>query len=385
MINVLYITFASTNFDGATYSLMDMIASVRQYVHPIVLLRSHGCVYEYFTQHHVECIVSNFEENLVGKPVKPHQYIKYAIDYIPHRLRYSKRNRECVANVSKMLDGRHIDIVHINNTVLSFGYLLAERLRAKLVWHLRGFMDLGFGWMPLLGWKDYRKTLMRTDAVIGITPTVLEHYLSVKSSNAYVISDAVRSKKDICFVIPKEKYFLFCAALLTHQKGVDFAIKAFAKSGLAAEGYRLRILGKSHPKFGAKLCNLVESYDIADSVDFMGSTTDVKKHMSTATAFLMCSENEGLGRVSIEAMFYGCLVIGRNSGGTKDFVFDGKTGLLFNDEDSCAAAMRKAVEGDNREIIEYAQRYACANFSIEDYGGKILDVYERTLGKSIRP
>ncbi len=63
--------------------------------------------------------------------------------------------------------------------------------------------------------------------------------------------------------------------------------------------------------------------------------------MSRAIAFLMCSENEGLGRVSIEAMFYGCLVIGRNSGGTKDFVFDGKTGLLFNDMDGCVSAMQK--------------------------------------------
>ena len=54
MINVLYVTFASKNFDGATYSLMDLIKSVRGYVHPIVMVGTEGCVYDYFTANGVE-------------------------------------------------------------------------------------------------------------------------------------------------------------------------------------------------------------------------------------------------------------------------------------------------------------------------------------------
>ena len=43
MINVLYVTFASENFDGATYSLMDLIKSVKEYVKPIVMVGTEGC------------------------------------------------------------------------------------------------------------------------------------------------------------------------------------------------------------------------------------------------------------------------------------------------------------------------------------------------------
>ena len=50
MIIVLYVTFASNNFDGATYSLIDLINSVKYEVKPIVLLASKGCVYDYFTE-----------------------------------------------------------------------------------------------------------------------------------------------------------------------------------------------------------------------------------------------------------------------------------------------------------------------------------------------
>ena len=123
---------------------------------------------------------------------------------------------------------------------------------------------------------------------------------------------------------------------------------------------------------------------MTDAVEFLGRTDKVKEYMCRATAFLMCSENEGLGRVSIEAMFYGCLVIGRNSGGTKDFVLDGKTGLLFNDMDGCVTAMQKTAETENISIIQYAQQFARENFSIENYGAKILKVYGKVLNRAIK-
>jgi len=382
MITVLYVTFAYKNFDGATYSLMDLIKSVGDEVNPIVMVRTEGCVHDFFTNNGVECIVCDFKEDLIGKPVKFHQYMKYFLQFIPNQLSFYQKNRECAENVARILSGRKIDIVHINNTVMSVGYDIAKSLNSKTVWHLRGFMDLDFGWMPLRGWYKYKNTLKQTDAVIGITNTVLEHHVSLEHKNAYVISDAVRSKDDTCLVMPKEKFFLFVAGFLTEQKGCDFAISAFAKSGLAANGYKFKIIGEAHPKYLSKLNQIVAHAGISDAVEFLGRNDKVKEYMIRAKAFLMCSENEGLGRVSIEAMFYGCLVIGRNSGGTKDFVFDGKTGLLFNDIDGCIIAMQKAVETDHQQIIRHAQQFARENFSIENYGGKILEVYVKTLNQN---
>jgi len=379
MITVLYVTFASNNFDGATYSLLDLIKSVRNHVHPIVMVGSKGCVYDYFTDHGIECIVSDFKEDLVGKPIKIHQYIKYLVKFIPNHIVYNRENRRCVENVSRLLEGRNIDIVHINNTVMSVGYDIAKRLNAKVVWHLRGFMDLDFGWMPLRGWKRYYETLKLTDAVIGITKPVLDHFVTPGSKNAYVISDAVRNREDIDLVMPKEKYFLFCAGLLTEQKGCGFAIRAFAKSGLASQGYKLKIIGDATPKYMLQLNKIIAENNLHDSIEFIGRTNNVREYMKKATAFLMCSLNEGLGRVSIEAMFYGCLVIARNSGGTTDFVFDNKTGILFNNMNECASALQRCVQEDFQHILRRAQKFVQDNFSVENYGPKIMKVYNQIL------
>ena len=86
---------------------------------------------------------------------------------------------------------------------MSVGYGIAQILHAKCVWHLRGFMDLDFGWMPLKGWKKYKGMVSKADAVIGVTKTVLEHYIPLENKNAYAIPYSGRSKDDTCLVMPK--------------------------------------------------------------------------------------------------------------------------------------------------------------------------------------
>lgn len=383
MINVLYINFASTNFDGATYSLMDMIKSLQDEVYPIVLLRSKGCVYDYFRENNIECIVCDFEANIIGKPVKWHQYIRFPFRYVFKYLRYYKKNKKCLDYVSNVLKNKDIKIVHTNTSVLSIGYHIAQKIHAKHVWHLREFMDLDFGWIPFTGWSDFKLEISHSDAVIGITQAVLNHYVPNQQSNAYVVFDAVRSRNDSIYLCQKEKYFLFCAGLLSKQKGCDFAIEAFAHSKLFKQGYRLKIIGSCNSKYACQIQKLAEGIGVLDYIDFLGRSDNVKEHMKKATAFLMCSEHEGLGRVSVEAMFYGCLVIGRNSGGTPEFIFDGKTGFLFSNLEECSSAMRKAVSQDNSNIITQAQHFAISNFAIEDYGKKISKIYDEVLNINI--
>lgn len=378
MINVLYINVAAHNFDGATYSLISLIESVKEKVHPIVLLRSKGCVYDFLTNQGIECIICDFEQNIFTKPKSTLQYIKLIIKYIPLLLQSNIKNKRCNNKIYNLLKNRNIQIVHTNNSVLTIGCDIAEKLQAKHVWHFRGFMDLDFGWYPLKGWKNLKKKIQKADAIIGVSNAVLTHFVSPDSKNSLVIYNAVRSKSDIC-LFPKEKYFLFCSANLCKPKGIEFAIQAFALSQLSSKGYRLRVVGKCNEKYMKQLKRLALDNGIIEYIDFIGHSNSVKEHMKNATAFLMCSENEGLGRVTIEAMFYGCLVIGRNSGATKEIVNNEITGLLFNDLNECATLMKKCSQEDYTTIIQNAQEYAKLNFSKEDYGKKILTVYDKIL------
>ena len=123
------------------------------------------------------------------------------------------------------------------------------------------------------------------------------------------------------------------------------------------------------------ILRLAENYGICDKIEFLGYKEDVKPYMEKATAFLMASENEGLGRVTIEAMFYGCLVIARHSGGTLEFLKEGFNGLYFNDDVQLASTMKDVSMILPVEIIKNAQKFVVNNFSEEIYGAKMVKIY----------
>ena len=124
---------------------------------------------------------------------------------------------------------------------------------------------------------------------------------------------------------------------------------------------------------------LAESYGCAEYVDFIPVQEDVKPFFAQAKAYIKPSVNEGMGRTTAEAMFFGCPVIAHASGGTLDLVRDGETGYLFNTVEECAELMRKVCIADQEEMILRAQEFVKVNLSIDNYGKKLLEVYNSVL------
>lgn len=68
------------------------------------------------------------------------------------------------------------------------------------------------------------------------------------------------------------------------------------------------------------------------SIEFLGSVSDEElgKLYAGAKALLYPVEDEDFGIVPVEAMGYGVPVIAHNSGGPRETILDGKTGVLFD-------------------------------------------------------
>ena len=97
-------------------------------------------------------------------------------------------------------------------------------------------------------------------------------------------------------------------------------------------------------------------------------------------AFVMASKAEGLPRVVSEAMFFGCPVLAYSeSGGALDQVKDGETGYVFHDEDQCAKLLNRIHDEPQEQVILKAQEFAKRELSVENYGPKIMKVYNAVL------
>ena len=210
---------------------------------------------------------------------------------------------------------------------------------------------------------------------------MFEHFGLEKANKAVYIWDAVRSENDIMFDPDKEKYFLFCSAFLCEAKGADLCLEAFGKSGLSQNGYKLVLIGKMTPEFELKAKSIMQKFNIDKSVVFTGFCEDIKSYMFKATAFLMCSRNEGLGRTTIEAMFYGCPVIARNIGGSSELVKNNQTGFLFDTTNQFVSILKSVSDHtiDITPIVNNAHSFVKSHFTEEVYGNKILKIYESLL------
>ena len=128
-----------------------------------------------------------------------------------------------------------------------------------------------------------------------------------------------------------------------------------------------------------KLQALAQREEIAGSIDYVGYCSDVTPYFKKASGFLMCSESEGMGRVTVEAMFHGCPVMARRTGGSQEIVDDGKNGLLFDTAEECARLMREVATRDTIRLIDTARAFAMQHFTEESYGQPIMNIYRKII------
>ena len=378
-ITVLFVN-PSSGMSGDTQSLGNLIESVRDRVYPIVLLTEKSSAFAYFNSLNVECLVHSY--STVLEPfLKDKLFVSKVLTH-PWRMgffRWMRHDLPCVRFVKKTLFGRNIDIVHTNTAPTTMGKKLAKVLKAKHVWHIREVLEPSLTNSRILcGFSHLKKQINLAEARVVISD-YCQQYWQLQRSNTWVIRDAVRSENDCSYVRKKQEYLLFCSNYVTKAKGAVSAVRSFGISGLASEGIRLKVVGQCWNEVIRFLLDIAEEYGCADSIDFIPFQSDVKPLFLQAKAFIQPSLYEGLGRTTVEAMFYGCPVVARASGGTLDLIKHGETGWLFNTEEECAELLNIVYNTDQEHIILQAQEFAKRNLSIENYGDKIMEVYDKVL------
>lgn len=361
---------------GSTASLYNLIDSIRDEINPIVLFRREDSGYKYFVSKGIESYVYPYialQELTENKLLHVWQH--------PWRWHFIKKLRfdyGCYCFIKKVLKDRKIDIIHTNASPMDIGVLLARKFSAKHVWHVREMIDLHFNYEIYGGMSRLRGLISHADARIAISSAIKE-YWQMPDIGTFVINDAMRSLNEACYSPLKEKYLLFCSYNLTEAKGTRKAIIAFSKSKMVDKGFVLKLMGNCDPEYKQSLMQTIQEYKVANSIEFISCQTEVKPWFEHAMAYIMASEYEGLGRVTGEAMFFGCPVVAYASGGTMDIVKHGETGYLFNTIDECAELIKQVCETPQKELIMRAQEFAVKNLSQEVYGPKVMKVYKYVL------
>lgn len=278
------------------------------------------------------------------------------------------------------------DIVHTNLGVIHVGFEVCQELGIPHVWHLRDYHDLDFHWKPLPSWEVFRRQLKQSDAVITITDDIRKHFGLWDSSNALTIYNGCFNASDVAMCFPKENYF-FSASRLIETKGHLDVIRAFNVFFQEHKDYQLIFAGIGEEDYINRMTTLINSLPCRKAVKLIGHQHDVRPLMRKARALVVASHNEGFGRMTAEAAFNGCLVIGRNTGGTKE-ILEQTGGFLFETENAIEEMVLRMEQvanlsdEDYREMAEKAQKKAVSLYSNESYVEQVYSLYMRLLNRN---
>lgn len=164
--------------------------------------------------------------------------------------------------------------------------------------------------------------------------------------------------------------FMFSIGQINNYKNFDVLLKSFQKLVTKLDSPPELVIGGIGQE-AAALRNQIADAGLKESVSYLGYITEseLTTRYANAAAVLYLPENEPFGLVPIEAMASGTPVIGPRSGGLRETIVDGETGILLDEltATTVADAITTLVRNNDlrRTMGEQARRRVITRFSWE--------------------
>ncbi|BDZ54907.1 glycosyltransferase family 4 protein [Agromyces marinus] len=172
------------------------------------------------------------------------------------------------------------------------------------------------------------------------------------------------------------------AQRLQPEKRTDVGVRAFAASGLAADGWALDIAGIGPER--EPLERLVDELGIAASVRFSGYRTDLPELLTRAGMLLAPCPVEGLGLTLLEAMASGLPPVAADAAGHVELLagLDDRARFPAGDADAAGERLRSlaADPGARAALGAAARDRQQAEFSLRAQADGTDAVYREAIG-----
>lgn len=373
--------YSFSNRDGATLSMYNIIDELlNRGIEVVVVLPNKHYLEERLSDSRIDFVyVSMYSMRMPIDRMTITSRLKFEIKYLHNQL--------CVSKIVNLLKEKNIDYIHINGLDSSVGAKVARKLQIPYVWHIRAFIKEDLG-KKLCHQKETYKLAKQANAVIGISKAIKETFEREFERPIEVVYNGIPQE---LYDIPNHEILkgetikLLLAGRISIQKGQMIAIKAMEK--LRDEGIddiHLTLIGQRETK---EHLNQIMEYIARNHLE---KIVEVKEHVEDLSDIrkasdigLTCSQREAFGRVTVENMMSGLLVIGANNGGTAEIITDGVDGFLYQTDDAkCLAdAIKRAISNieTTRTIAQNGYKHSIEKYSIKRVVDEIVNIYMSLL------
>lgn len=384
-MKVLYVT-NSVGLGGASVALLNILEYMTANgVTPMVTCPATGKFSEKLKEKGIPFVVIKNQLEIYPHIHSWKSYLKYPYSLLKLLLKqYFAYKKLCIC-IHKFQP----DIIHTNVGPIHIGYLAAKKYGIPHIWHIREYQLEDFNMHPFPSINTFLNRIHdKNNHCICITKNIFEHF-KLNLLKDRIIYDGVINKTEIMPINKNKDTYILFAGRLEEAKGIKELIYAYNKYAQNGGKYKLYIAGKGNEKYKQECLHLLQK-QIRDKVSFLGECEHKKIYelMYNASVFVVPSRNEGFGFITAEAMFNGTIVIGKDTGGTKEQMDNGKS-IIGKD-----VAFRYIASQDLTNLLfkvqnlsndfyinmaKDAQQIVCKLYDKESQSKKIIEFYTQII------
>jgi glycosyltransferase involved in cell wall biosynthesis len=281
-------------------------------------------------------------------------------------------------------------ILDVTNGIPFFAPLFSRKPVVLLVHHVhyrQWFVEFPFP-LAAVGWFLERRVvpfLYKRRPVIAVSPTTRDALVDktgMRASQIHIIYNGVNGPKSNTKIAYQGERRVAYVGRIKRYKRLDRLIRMIPALLKEFPDVQLDIAGSGDAQ--PELEALIGELGLQDHVVVHGFVDERKKTeiLGRAAVFATPSMHEGWGLSAIEANSYGCPAVAYDVPGLRVAIWNGKTGLLAENDDSfCRALSTFLRDADTRRRYSDAARDWAGRFTWETSARETLEVlyYGRTL------
>ncbi|MDE6784219.1 MAG: glycosyltransferase family 4 protein [Ruminococcus sp.] len=379
-MNILYIA-TYEGLSGASFSLLGLVLEMQKQKNNVhVVLLKDGKLKKLLEENHVPYTI------VKGYPWVIRQRFQSSLK--KRILWYIKKicNRVAERSIQNLICNEKFDIVHINASTAGVGAIAAKKAGIPVVWHIREFVEEDLE-KVFLDKEESLSLISQSDAVIAISQSVYQKFYPLMTdANFHVIYNGIDQKSYLAgrtrLLFSEKIVKITIAGRIDPAKGhMDLLKAAFL---LKQDGYTdfcIQIAGVSqNAAYEQSLKAFIKEKQMEDMISFLGFCTNLPAILLDSDISVVSSRMEAFGRVTVESMMAGNVVVGADSGGTSELL-QNQYGILYEcgSAESLAEQLRYVLTHREKmaETANIARKYALFSFTSEKNAADILNLYHQ--------
>jgi glycosyltransferase involved in cell wall biosynthesis len=282
--------------------------------------------------------------------------------------------------IKKYIKEQSIDIVITHTLAIPAGAIAARLQSVSHVWYIHEYGDRDHGFKFIYGKKRTLNLITGlSDSIVYNSKTVADYFSEFITHDKKNILNGVIEYPLTKPLAQKDKKSLSICVVGRISSGKNQQIIIDAMILLKKENIFpiVTFVGSANPDYLNLLQEKISYNRLENQITFVEYTQTPWQYVQKADAVLVSSKMEAFGRVTIEGMKSGKILIVSNTGAGTELIQHGITGYLFDPEKAqeLATIMKMVWEmEDIKSITEAAHAFACSNFNAEVHKKQIMSI-----------